>query len=59
MQRVEGVIERRLSEETNAMVRTLVTEQLQTVQLRLRQELEIVIRQVVAEVLMSRESPYK
>lgn len=59
MQRVEGVIERRLSEETNAMVRTLVTEQLQTVHLRLRQELEIVIRQVVAEVLMSRESPYK
>lgn len=59
MQRVEGVIERRLSEETNAMVRTLVTEQMQTVQLRLRQELEIVIRQVVAEVLMSRESPYK
>ena len=52
-------IERRLLEETDALVRTLVTEQLQTLRLRLCQELEMVVRQAVLEAMRSRADPDK
>lgn len=54
MQRVDMVIERRIREEAEALVRTKVAEQLHVVNARLRQELEIVVRQAVSEAMASR-----
>lgn len=59
MQRVDMVIERRLSEEIDAMLRTVVTEQMQTLRLRLREELEGVVRQAVSEAMASRADLHK
>lgn len=59
MQRVDMVIERRLREELDAMLRTVVTEQLQTLGARLRQELEGVVREAVSEALTSRTDFHK
>ena len=52
-------IERRLREETDALVRTLVTEQLQTLSPGLRQELEMVVRQAVSDAMRSQADPDK
>ena len=51
MQRVDMVIERRVREETESMLRTVVNEQIQTLTVRLRQELEGVVRQAVSDAL--------
>ena len=59
MQRVNLTIERRLLEETDALVRTLVTEQLQTLSPGLRQELERVVRQAVSDAMRSLADPEK
>ena len=59
MQRVNLTIERRLLEETEALVRTLVTEQLQALSPGLRQELERVVRQAVADAMRSWTDPDK
>lgn len=59
MQRVDMVIERRLSEEIDAMLRTVVTEKVQTLRLRLRQELEDVVRQAVSEAMTLRADLHK
>jgi len=59
MQQVERVLERRLSEEADAMMRTLVTEQLETLRSGLRQELEIVVRQAVSEAMTPLANQHK
>lgn len=59
MQRVDLVLEQRLREEADAMLRTMVTAQLQTLAARLRQELETVVRQAVSEGMASRSDPDK
>jgi hypothetical protein len=59
MQRVDLVIERRLREETDAILRNVVTEQLQSLSTRLRQELEIVVRQAVSEAITSQSNQHK
>lgn len=59
MQRVEPVIERRLREEADAMLRNMVAEQLQRLSTCLRQELEIVVRQAVSEAMTSQSSQHK
>ena len=59
MQRVNLTIERRLLEEADALVRTLVTEQLQTLSPGLRQELEMVVRQAVSDAMRSWTDPDK
>ena len=53
MQRVNQVIEHRLREEADAMLRTVVAEQFKTLGTNLRQELEIVVRQAVSEAMTS------
>lgn len=58
MQRLDGVLEHRVREQTDAMLRSLVTEQLQTFQLRLREELKLVVQQAVAEALALREDAH-
>lgn len=54
MQRVDMVIERRVREETETMLRTVVNEQIQSLTVRLRQELEGVVRQAVSEALANK-----
>ena len=54
MERVNLVIERRLREEFDATLRLMMTEQLQSLGIRLRQELEIVVRQAVSDALTSK-----
>lgn len=54
MQQMQGVIENRLSEEIDAVVRSLVAEQLPGLQLHLRQELEPGVRQAVLEAITRR-----
>lgn len=58
MQRVDMLIERRLREEADVMLRTVVTEQIQTLSASLRQELEGVVRQAVSEALSAREETH-
>ena len=53
MQRMESMIQRRLADDADAMVRTLVTEQLQILRAGLLQELEGVVRQAVSEAMTS------
>ncbi len=59
MQRLDGLIERRLREETEAMFRTTVTEQLQTLRSDLLQELEGVVRQAVSEAFIAQAEAHK
>lgn len=59
MQRVDMMIERRVAEEVDAMLRTVVSEQTQTLRLRLREELEGVVRQAVSEAIASRADLHK
>lgn len=59
MQRVDSVIERRLREEADVMLRNLVTEELQSLGVRLRQELEAVVRQAVSEAMTSQSNQHK
>ena len=54
MQQIQALIERRLSEEIDAMVRALMAEQLPSLRLRLRQELELSVRQAVLEAITRR-----
>lgn len=51
MQRVDRVLDRRLREDTDAMLRNMMTEQLHTLQLSLRAELALVVQQAVAEAM--------
>lgn len=59
MQRVDMVIERRVREETDAVLSTLVAQQLQSLGERLRVELEPVVRQAVADALTLQQETYK
>ncbi|NDP40511.1 MAG: hypothetical protein GZ093_17515 [Rhodoferax sp.] len=54
MQRVDRVLDRRLREEAEGVLRSLVTEQLEIMHLRLREELALVVQQAVAEVIALR-----
>lgn len=51
LQQVAVASERRLREETEAMLRTLVAQQLPVLQARLRHELEAVVRQAVSQAM--------
>jgi hypothetical protein len=53
LQAVEPMMNRRLAEEADAMLRALVNEQMTIVSACLRQEMEILVRQVVSETLAS------
>ena len=55
MQQVDRVLDRRLREETEGMLRNLVMQQLETMHLRLREELALVVRQAVAQAMALRE----
>lgn len=59
MQRVDQVLDRRLKEEGDAMLRHWVTGQLGTLRMHLREELALVVRAAVAEVIASRETAQK
>lgn len=59
MQRVDQVLDRRLREETDAMLRNWVTGQLGTLRLHLREELALVVREAVAEAIASRDRAQK
>ena len=59
MQRVDLLIERRLREEADAMLSTLVAQQLQTLGERLRLELEGVVRLAVADALTLQKETHK
>jgi hypothetical protein len=58
MQRVDRVLDRRLREDADAMLRNMVTEQLHTLQLSLRAELALVVQQAVAEAMALREDDH-
>jgi hypothetical protein len=51
LKQVHVVLERRLSEEINVLLQTLMAEQRQTLSARLHEELEIVVRQAVSEFM--------
>jgi hypothetical protein len=59
MQRVDMLIERRVREETDAMLNTLVTQQLQSLGERLRLELEGVVRLAVADAIALQKEMHK
>ncbi len=59
MQRVDMVLERRIREEAAAMLRTVVNEQVLTLTVRLRQELEEVVRQAVSDALLAKADQHK
>ena len=59
MQRVDMLIERRVREETDAMLSTLVAQQLQSLGERLRQELEGVVRLAVADAIALQKEMHK
>lgn len=58
MQRVDRVLDRRLREDADAMLRNMVTEQLHTLHLSLRAELALVVQQAVAEAMALREDAH-
>jgi hypothetical protein len=58
MRQVDGVLDRRLRDDAEAMLRNMVTEQLQTLHLRLRAELALVVQQAVAEAMALREDEH-
>ncbi len=55
MQRTQGQFEKRLAQEIDTMVCTLVAEQLKILDLRLRQEFELGVRQAVVEAITRRQ----
>ena len=59
MQRVDMLIERRVREETDAMLSTLVSQHLQALGERLRLELEGVVRLAVADALTLQKETHK
>ncbi len=59
MQQVDLVIERHLREETNAILRILVTEQLKTLNDRLRNDIGLVVRQAVLDAMTLRDETQK
>ena len=59
MQRVDMLIERRVREETDAMLSTLVAQQLQSLGERLRLELEDVVRLAVADAIAVQKEMHK
>ena len=59
MQRVDMLIERRVREETDAMLSTLVAQQLQSLGERLRMELEDVVRLAVADAIALQKEMHK
>jgi hypothetical protein len=56
MERMQGLIENRLSNEINAVVGGLMDEHWQRLRLRLRQELELDVRQAVLEAITRRSA---
>jgi len=58
MRQVDGVLDRRLRDDAETMLRNMVTEQLQTLHLRLRAELALVVQQAVAEAMALREDEH-
>lgn len=59
MQRVDQVLDRRLREEGDAMLRHWVTQQLGTLRLHLRDELALVARDAAAEAIAMRDAAHK
>lgn len=59
MQRVDMLIERRVREEVDAMLSTLVAQQMQALGERLRAELEGVVRLAVADALALQNETHK
>lgn len=59
MQQVDQVLDRRLRDEADAMLRNWVAEQLGTLRLHLREELALVVRDAVAEAVASRDDAHK
>jgi len=59
MQRVDLLLERRLREEVDLMLGTVLTEQLKTLSASLRQELEPVVRQAVSDAMSLQTSQNK
>lgn len=59
MQQVDLVIERHLREETSAMLRILVMEQLKTLNDRLRNDIGLVVRQAVLDAVTLRDETQK
>lgn len=59
MQRVDLVLERRISEEADAMLRRIVAEQMLVMAARLRDELEVTVRQAVSEAFLLRANQHK
>lgn len=51
MERVDRVIERRIRDEAEALIRSRMAEQLQLISAGLREELESVVRHALSEVL--------
>lgn len=58
MQRVDEVLEYRLREHADVMLRNLVTEQLGIMHLRLRSELELVVQKAVAQAMVLQEDEH-
>jgi hypothetical protein len=56
MQRVDMVLERRLREQTAAMLESVVSDQLKLLGIQLREELEGIVRESVCEALASKVS---
>lgn len=54
MQQMQGQIDRRLTQQIDALARKLVAQQLQSLRLSLSQELEINVRQTVLEAIARR-----
>ena len=59
MQRVDMLIERRVREETDAMLSTIVAQHLQSLGERLRLELEGVVRLAVADAIALQKDMHK
>lgn len=59
MQRVDLVLDRRIAEEADGELRRVVAEQVQAMTTRLRDELEITVRQAVSEALSLRMNQHK
>lgn len=59
MQRVDQVIDRRLGEDGDAMLRQWLTGQLGALRLHLREELALVVRDAVAQAVASRNDAHK
>lgn len=58
MGRVDRVLERRIREEANLLMRSQVAEHLEQISARLRSELELLVRQAVSEAFSSDSSTF-